>query len=159
MSQKNSVFLFLIPTLTPPFETVLVVGEPARQRFVIYDPLQGRKAQTFKPQISVLRQFLADYIDNFRMATSVSSGSLFEENNDLAESLEEWSLQDGNCTRVSVEELASRGSGIFIAKYMDLITRMLVPRFDYGPESTAQDYYLMLSLELISGKLLNQLKD
>lgn len=39
---------------------------------------------------------------------------------------------------------------------MDLLTRDLVPRFDYGPDSTAEDYNLMLSLELLSGKLINR---
>ena len=68
----------------------------------------------------------------------------------------DWQVQNGVCTRVSQEELMEKGSGIFIVRYLDLLTRMLAPRFEYGcQESTAQDYYLMLGLELLTGKLLN----
>ena len=48
------------------------------------------------------------------------------------------------------------GSGIFIAKYLDLITRLKLPKFAYDAHSTIEDQYVLLSIELLSGKLLNE---
>ena len=70
--------------------------------------------------------------------------------------VDEWEIQEGLCTRVSAADVAKYGTGIFVAKYMDLITRQVAPRFDYGPNATAEDYYCLLSIELLTAKLLNQ---
>ena len=36
------------------------------------------------------------------------------------------------------------------------MTRMRVPKFAFEEQSNVEDLYLMLSIELLSGKLLNQ---
>ena len=90
----------------------------------MYDPLEGRDPNTFKKQVDVLRPFLAAYIDEFE---HVSEDESIDSQDRLADSVEDWRIHNGLCTRVSQEELARWGSGIFIARYMDLSTRLLVP--------------------------------
>ena len=65
----NSIFLFLVPT-DKPFETILVSAEPAKQRFIIYDPQKGRRSEKFHNQVDILRPFVADYIDNFKITNN-----------------------------------------------------------------------------------------
>ena len=156
-----------------PFETVLVRAEPSRKKFIVYDPQQGRQLTTFKSKVQLLRPFLADYIDNF-----LSSSNFEEESENMAESLmgitdqisfvmsqyepeklsdgvAEWPIESGICTKVSADVLKKFGSGIFMVNYLDTITRNLAPTFPFNDNSRAEDRYLLLSLELLSGKLLN----
>lgn len=98
MTKKNSVFLFLVPSQTAASETVLVLGQPAEQRFVVYDPLEGRDPNTFKKQVDVLRPFLAAYIDEFEHGQEDES---IDSQDRLADSVEDWRIHNGLCTRVS----------------------------------------------------------
>ena len=111
---RNSIFLFLVPTETP-FETILVSAGPTMGRFIVYDPQRGRNSSAFKDKINVLRPFIADYFDNF---------SDFESD---ADQVIDWEVQDGICSQQDETELVRVGSGIFIAKYLDLITQMKSP--------------------------------
>ena len=73
----------------------------------------------------------------------------------LSEEVAKWPIKSGICTKVSADVLKKFGSGIFMVNYLDTITRNLAPTFPFNDNSRAEDRYLLLSLELLSGKLLN----
>ena len=123
-----------------------------------------------------MKPFLADYIDNFLSNSNFEeesenvSESLMGitdqislpsldispyEQNKLSEGVAEWPIESGICTRVGADVLKKFGSGIFMVNYLDTITRNLAPTFPFNDNARAEDRYLLLSLELLSGKLLN----
>ena len=64
-TSKNSVFLFTVPT-GEPHDAVLVKADLCKRRFLVYDPVKGRKSNFLAAKIDILRPFLADYLDNFK---------------------------------------------------------------------------------------------
>ncbi len=74
----------------------------------------------------------------------------------MADLVASWDIQDGICTRVGQTELQKYGCGIYLAKYLDLITRHKIVRFDQNAKgSGVRDLYILLAIELLTGKLLN----
>lgn len=97
----NSVFLFLVPTVDPA-DTVLVKAEPSKMRFVVYDPLKGRKSCAFADKVDLLRPFIADYLDNFKPSKLFTDEQVGEQERDgeeesyfddsLADSVQDWPI-------------------------------------------------------------------
>ena len=69
--------------------------------------------------------------------------------------MNDWPVEDGMCLKLSKEDM-TKGRGILIAKFLDLLTQHKSPQtLRLNEQCTIEDLYLMLGLELISGKLLN----
>ncbi len=87
-----------------------------------------------------MRPFIADYIDTFgvkkksKFTASFDVGDLSEsddaESDDLeqmlsdnmsADSVSDWSIGSGICTQLDKGQIKKYGTGIFVAKYLDLI--------------------------------------
>jgi hypothetical protein len=68
-------------------------------------------------------------------------------------SINDWAFEDGFCFKDN-SFVDRYESGIFICKVLDHITLGDTPCFDINEKCTVPDLYTMLSLELLSGKLL-----
>jgi hypothetical protein len=68
--------------------------------------------------------------------------------------INEWRMESGMCSKVDEGDLRRYESGIFMSKIIDHITLCRSPCFDIDEYQTPSDLYTMLSLELLTSKLI-----
>ena len=68
--------------------------------------------------------------------------------------MDSWKYEVGLCPKMSSDDCYKYGTGIGILKIVDLLTQNKAPFFDINRQSTVQDFYKLLSIELLTSKLL-----
>jgi hypothetical protein len=66
-------------------------------------------------------------------------------------------MESGFCLRLEEPVMKIYESGIFIAKILDNLTLFRSAFVDVNESQTVDDLYSMVTLELISGQMLNEL--
>ena len=140
---SKSFFLFIVPadeSMNSPNDMVIVGADPTNQRFLVYDPCSGREAAWFS-QVEVIRPFVADYIDTYGQYRACQYEASFEDYEDEKIEVKNWPVQDGICSKIDTDILAKHGSGIFITKFLDLITRQKAPHIEFDNDEIVDDLY------------------
>lgn len=97
------------------YDYVLIAVDLLSQKFILYDCYSEfeRPKDTFNLDVKKLKRFLTDFLECYPVERSDG----FEYDN-----VEDWKFEEGVCFKPTEIELQTFGHGIFIMKYLDLIT-------------------------------------
>lgn len=150
---QNSVFLFMINNEERDY--ALIACDVATQKFILYD-CQQRNKETFLLHVKKIKQFMADYFDCFPPQKADPESEYEYDMTKLLrlESVADWKFEAGLCPKMKSHDFQQFGSGIFVLKIVDYLTQCRAPYFDINELCTISDLYKLISVELISSKLL-----
>jgi len=66
----------------------------------------------------------------------------------------DWKFEAGLCAKMSSDEVAQYGTGLYMCRVIEYLTKYESPCFTCNEECTISDFYSLVSLELLSAKLL-----